>query len=127
MKTEGAAEDDEAVNEAFNQWMHSRRAGVKQMAVTIDPTHAQILPMTNGSIADHYKNKTSMFVYLSAGGADTGVKHAVLIPAIEKKRTHLNQRRRQQQQQQHIPFCTIYLQNVLKFCMYSASFRRFSR
>lgn len=58
---------DEAVNGALNQGMQGRRARVRQMVLTIDPKHAHTLPLTNGSILDHYRKNCSLCIFVCRG------------------------------------------------------------
>lgn len=60
---------DEAVKGALNQGgMRGRRARGRQMVLPIDPKHAHTLPLTNGSILDHYRKNSSLCVFVCRGG-----------------------------------------------------------
>lgn len=126
---------DEAVNGSLNHRMQGRRA--RQMVLTIDPKHAHTLPLTYGSILDHYTG----FVFSCRGSVQLlGVlvlelKYAVCLtwaemcrvtpppPHTGHKTIHsiwfnldgFKQCCEMTRVQTHDRFCTFYLQNVLKF------------
>lgn len=60
---------DEAVNGTLNQGMQAERERerVRQMVPTIDPKPAHTLPLTNGSILDHYRKNSSLCVFVCRG------------------------------------------------------------